>query len=58
MITANAETVVVSPPGLQDAINAETGIFALYFFLFVPMISHHSEVQASCIHTHRLKEGD
>ena len=27
VITANAETVVVSPPGLQDAINAETGIF-------------------------------
>ncbi|CAJ1928898.1 unnamed protein product [Sphenostylis stenocarpa] len=25
VITANAETVVVSPPGLQEAINAETG---------------------------------
>jgi phosphoacetylglucosamine mutase len=25
VITANAETVVVRPPGIQEAINAETG---------------------------------
>jgi len=38
--TANAETVAVSPPGLQEAINAETGISFLPFsfpFLFVDM---------------------
>lgn len=27
IVTTNAETVVVSPPGLQEAINEETGIF-------------------------------
>jgi len=31
--TTNAETVVVSPPGLQEAINAETGIFFCFFLL-------------------------
>jgi phosphoacetylglucosamine mutase len=25
VVTANAETVAVSPPGIQEAINAETG---------------------------------
>lgn len=38
VITANAETVVVSPPGLQEVINAETGIFILYPFLFFTKI--------------------
>lgn len=26
VVTANAETMVVQPPGIQEAINAETGI--------------------------------
>lgn len=34
VITANAETVVVSPPGLQEAINAETGISFGFSFSF------------------------
>ncbi|RZB60276.1 Phosphoacetylglucosamine mutase isoform C [Glycine soja] len=33
VVTTNAETVVVSPPGLQEAINEETGIF-FQFLLF------------------------
>lgn len=33
IVTTNAETVVVSPPGLQEAINEETGIF-FQFLLF------------------------
>lgn len=29
-MTANAETEVVKPPSIQEAINAETGTFAAY----------------------------
>lgn len=35
VVTANAETVVVSPPGLQEAINEETGIFFVLFSFYL-----------------------
>lgn len=36
VVTANAETVVVSPPGLQEAINAETGNLFFFCCFFCP----------------------
>lgn len=39
VVTANAETVVVRPLGLQEAIDAETGIFfTIPLFVFIAML--------------------